>query len=240
MRKSKWTAITIWTVILGVLSVGFAGCVKSNSVSTNTVATFVSAMNLAPYAPSTEIYLNGSKSTVAIPPGGYTTAYSRLNPAIYDVQFKVAGSDSLLAQIPASLYDSVRFYTLILYNRTAGGAASAVKIADDFSNITTASGFYRFFNMCPDAPNVDLYLNTTKSESSRSIADNVGYQSLNLFKPLNPASYNIQVKLAGTDSVLATMNDFNPAAANAYTLFFSGKVNSTTNPLAVKVLRAVY
>lgn len=240
MRKSKWTTIFYLTVILGVLSVGFTGCAKSSSVSTNTVATFVTAMNLAPYAPSTEIYLNGSKSTVPIPSGSVITAYSRLNPAIYDVQFKVAGSDSLLAQIPASLYDSVKFYTLLLYNTTPNGVAKAVKISDDFSNITTASGFYRFFNMCPDAPLVDLYLNTTLSEPNRAVADNVSRNNLNLFKEVDPASYTLKVKVAGTDSVLATMTDFNPAAANAYTIFFSGKVNSTTNPLSVKVLRAVY
>ncbi|MHA4807693.1 DUF4397 domain-containing protein [Flavitalea flava] len=240
MRKNKWTAAIYWTIILGILGLGFTGCAKSSSTSTNTVATFVTAMNLAPYAPSTEIYLNGSKSTVAIPSGSYLNGYSRLNPAIYDIQFKVAGSDSLLAQIPASIYDSVKFYTLLLYNTTVNGTAKAAKIADDFSNITTASGFYRFFNMCPDAPLVDFYLNTTVSDPNRAVADNVSRTSLNLFKPVNPASYTLKVKVAGTDSVLATMTDFNPAAANAYTIFFTGKPNNTTNPLSIKVFRAVY
>lgn len=200
-------------------------------------------MNLAYYSPSTEIYLNGTKLTVPVSAGSYSSSYFRVTPGTYDTQFKVAGSDSLLFDIPASPYDSAGFYTLILYNNTTGGPSKAVKITDDFSQVAASNANYRFLNMCPDAPVVDLYFNTTAVQTYRSVADNVGNQVYNIFRPTAPGTFTVQAKKAGTDSVVATLNNFTLSPQTVYTIFLSGKPGSTSNPsslISLNVVRASY
>src|SRR5258708_30036014 len=157
MAKSKQRGIFYGVLILGLVTLASTGCLKTGGINSNNTnaVTYLTVMNLAPYAPSTEIYLNGTKATGPVAPGSYSSSYAHLIPATYDVQFKKSGSDSLLAEIPSSSYDSLGFYTLILYNDSVQGSAKAVKIHDDYSSVTMGSTYYRFINMCPSLPYVD-------------------------------------------------------------------------------------
>lgn len=224
-------------VIGGFLALVLAGCTKTGSSSTSTPVTYVSVMNMAPYAPTADIYLNGSLASQSggIAPGKYSLQYGPLQPGSYSVQFKKTGADSLMAQLPASVFDTSGFYTLLLYNNAGSTQAQAAKIKDDFSMTTATNANYRFFNLSPDAPLVDLYLNNTLTLSYRSTADNIYDPSLNAFLSLAPTSYNIKVKVAGKDSVLASA-DVTLLQGGVYTLFLAGKSNN----LSVNVLQAAY
>lgn len=196
---------------------------------------------MAPYASSAEVYFNGDKKTSAIVPGSFSTTYGRITPGDYAVTFKVAGSGDTLSTIQADTYDSLGFYTLVLFNR-ADSTLGAMKINDDFSDLSLSNANYRFFNFCPDAPAVDLFLNTTIMQSNRHTADNEGSGAYyyNAFQQIAPGGYSVTVKKAGTDSVIATVPSVNLQAAAAYTIFLSGKAGSTSNPISASVLQAAY
>lgn len=242
MRKRKRLGGFCWVVILILLIGELAGCSKSASPpnSSNNPVTYLSVMNLAPYTPSTEVYLNNVKGTVAIPAGGYSNSYAHLSPGSYDVKFKVAGSDSVLAGIPASDYDSMSFYTLILYNDSLHGRAKAMKIADDFSGVTINNTYIRFLHMCLELPAVDLYLNNSKTLGNRTVTDNVSNHAFNNFQSVTAGYYNLQVKKAGTDTVLGNLNNISLSAGNAYTIFLSGSATNGLDPISLNILRAVY
>lgn len=242
MRKSHQQFS--WSLIcLLILAAGGVGCAKNGvPVGNGPVSTFVSVMNLAPYAPTVDVYLNDTLVSPlgGIPPGGYSTQYAPLKPGVYDVKFKKTGTDSLIDEIPASSFDTTNFYTLILYNtQPGGGVAQAIKIHDDFSMVSPASANYRFLNLSPDAPRVDLYLDSTISQNGRTPADNAANVSLSTFQPIAPATYNLQVRLSGTDSVLASLNSVNLTAGNVYTIFLSGK-DQSSNSLSINVLTEIY
>src|SRR5260221_7454993 len=114
-------------VILAFVIGGLSGCVKSGSSYTSNnssnAITFVTIMNLA--STSADIYFNGTKaSSNALPSGFFDQRYEQLLPGAYSVQFKVAGKDSVLAGISSSLYDSLHFSTLILYNNAGSTAVN--------------------------------------------------------------------------------------------------------------------
>jgi hypothetical protein len=241
MRKSQQQFF--WSLIfLIVLEAGGAACTKSGVSVTSAGVTYVSVMNLAPYAPTVDIYLN---DTLVSPPGGiptgdYSTQYGRLKPGTYDVKFKKTGTDSLIDEIPASSFDTTNFYTLVLYNtQPGGGPAHAIKIHDDFSMVSPASANYRFLNLSPDAPRVDLYLDSTISQTGRTPADNASNLSLSTFQPIAPSTYNLRIKLSGTDSVLASLNAIPLTAGNVYTIFLGGK-DQSSNSLSINVLTEIY
>jgi hypothetical protein len=204
---------------------GSFGCSKpQESINANPIS-YVSIMNLAPYGGAIDIYLNGTQVSPAggILPGQFSTEYGQLKPGSYTVDFKVTGTDSLLYELPASLFDTSTFYTLVLYNTAPGGpAVQATRILDNFSQVNDASAYYRFFNMSPDASSVSLYMNGTVAQAGRSPADNVASQVFDQFQALASGDYTLQVQNSSTDSVLATQTSYTFASGSIYTIFLTG------------------
>jgi len=242
MSKRKHQGIFYGMVLMVLLTAGLAGCSKTGTSITTTAVTYVSVMNMAPYAPATDIFLNGTLSSPVggIPTGAFSAKYGPLQPGNYDVVFKKAGVDSLLAEIPSSLYDTTQFYTLILYNNPGSPAAQVVKINDNFSTVSNYNANYRFFNLAPDAPKVDFFLGTTVAQPGRSSADNVTDPTFNAFQQVPAAAYSLEVKVAGVDSVLASIPSQNLLAGGVYTIFLTEKKNGTANNFAVNILTASY
>jgi hypothetical protein len=242
MGNSQCAKILLGACLL-ILSAGWAGCLKTNSTlppGNGSKSTYILLMDLAPYSPPAEVYLNDVKSTPAIPAGTYSSAYAHIVPGSYDVKFKVAGGDSLLSEIPSSPYDSMSFYTLLLYNDSIKGPAKSARIIDNYSSVTTGSAYYRFIHMCPEEPAVDLYLNGTLMQHNRALADIFTNQANTWFQPMTPGSFSLQLKKAGTDSVIYSGSNIGLVAGNAYTLFLSGSANSATNPISVGILTSAY
>ena len=242
MSKTKLVRNFFWLLGVVMISGVFASCLKtgSNTTTNNTNISFITLMNMAPYSSSTEVYFNGDKKTPTITPGSYSSSYGQVTPGSYDIKFQVAGSDSLLSELPASYYDSLGFYTLILYNPTASSAVSSMKITDDFSTLSQTGANYRFFNLCPDEPVVDMYVNTTAVQTGRSTGDNAYSSYYNSFVPLTAGGYSVQVKKAGTDSVIASLPSVTLQPGNAYTFFLMGSIHNSSNPVALAMLQAAY
>ena len=238
MRAGNFFRVSVVVLVIGISSSCMKTGTGTNQNSNN--ISFITLMHMAPYSSSMEVYFNGDKKTSAIAAGTFSTSYGQVPPGIYDIKFKVAGSDSVLSSLPASTYDSLGFYTLILYNTQGGTNLGSIKINDDFSNLSLSGANYRFFNFCPDAPAVDLYMNTTPVQQGRSVADNANSYYYNSFQAVTAGGYSLQVKKAGTDSVIATASSANLVAGAAYTIFLSGSTHNTSNPVTLNVLQAAY
>ena len=240
MRTNQRAGMIYRGIFLTFMVASLAGCVKTGSGSTtsNNIS-FITLMNMAPYTGSTEVYFNGIKQTSPVAAGSYTANYGQLPAGAYDIQFKVPGSDSVLSELPSTAYDSLNFYTLILYN-TADSQVRSVKINDDFSTLSTTSANYRFFQLSPGIPAVDLYFNSSNTQSGRNLADNASYGFYNQFQPMTPGAYTIEARKAGTDSVIASVTSVSLAAGSPYTIFLQGSSKSTTNPISLKILLASY
>jgi hypothetical protein len=228
-----------WSSIILALFAGGAGCVKGGATVNTTPKSYVSVLNMAPYSSSVDIYFNG---TLVTPSGGvvpeqFSTEYGQLIPGSYTVDFKKAGTDSLFVELPVAAYDTNTFYTLVLYNTQPGSSAvQAARIEDNLSQINTSSAYYRFFNMSPDAANVNLLMNGAVAQPNRTPADNINNQSYNQFLAVSPGEYTLQVENAISDSVLGTQSNYPFAAAYVYTIILMG----TSKGMSVTVLPVVF
>jgi hypothetical protein len=231
-----------WAEFWAILALCSAGCAKNGSNVTTNPVTYLSVIHGAPYAGLANVYLNDTLITSAngITPGTYSPKYGTIRPGSYDVKFEETGTDSILAEIPASAFDTLTFYTLLLYNNAGGGAAYAVKITDNFSQVNNSSSYVRFFNLCPDVPNVDLYFDSLQVQAGRSTADNVSNGVFNQFQAATPGTYTITVKVSQTDTVVVSALNIKLLAGNAYTIFSTE--NRATNPVTfeLNVLQAAY
>ena len=224
-----------------ILVFGWAGCSKTGSSLTINPVSYLSVINEATYSGAVNVYLNDTIATQQpISAGTFSPQYGTIRPGNYAVKFVGATVDTTLGQVAQSLFDTLNFYTLVLYNPpAAGSAAQAMKIWDDFSSISTANANYRFFNLCADYPSVDLYFNNTLVQPGRTTADNAGNQSLNSFLAVPPGNYTMTVKMAGTDSVVATINA-GMLQGDVYTVFLGGNTKSRTTPVQINLLQASY
>lgn len=244
MGKRKFQGVSYLLAFMAIAT-GWAGCSKTglSSITPNTQSsTYVVLMNMAPFAPSTEIYLNDIKSTSAVAPGNYSTSYEHLVPGNYDVKFKVAGSDSILGDLPASSYDSFSFYTLILYNTdTIHKATQAIKITDDFSSVTGTYAYFRIFDLCPDLSSVDVYLNGQLYQSGRTPADiAVTGTQFTSFQPAASNTFTLSVTNHGSTAVIAHLDNGYFSVGNAYTVILSGSAGNANFPINLHILNASY
>lgn len=231
--------LLLQTTLLVLAAALFAGCLKTAETTPPRPQTYISILHMAPEGPAVDIYLNGTKSSSsAMPAGTYFIRYSQVDPGIYSIDFKKDGSDSIVASIPADVYDSLAYSTLLLYNDPGGNGVDAIRIQDDFSQFNVDKAHIRFFHLSPGLMPVDLYLGTTKIATGRQYADNVYSIYNNQFTHQEPNYYNISVKKAGTDSLI-TQTTVNLQAAQAYTILLNGLPGESGDKgLAIDVLTA--
>jgi hypothetical protein len=217
-----------------------SGCSKAGSTTTVSAVTYLSVIQGAPISGAANVYLNDTLITnTAFSPGTFSPKYGTIRPGSYSVKFKKAGTDSLFDQLLASPYDTLNFYTLLLYNNSTDKAAHALKIFDDFSAISNNNkAYYRFFNLAPDLPSVNFYISGTLAQSNRTPADNAVNNQLNTFTAFASGPTVLTVKNASTDSVLVSSPGLTLNSGTPYTIWITG--TKAQNNLSINVLQAQY
>lgn len=241
MRRST-RKFTFLAVLLSFVLFLQMGCAKTGTSLVTSPVTYLTLINAAALSSNVSVLLNDTAATVTggIAAGEYSQKYGPVRPGTYDIKFVAASSDSLLTEIPSVVFDTLNFYTMIVYTVPHTGAVRAVSIQDDFSTLSSTQANYRFFNLCSTHPQVDLYLNSTLLQQGRTTADNATNFSLDGFQTTTPGTYTITAKVAGTDSVIVSRGNVPLALGNAYTIFLSGIDGSSSNPLLINVLQASY
>jgi hypothetical protein len=229
-------------LILGVLafvSVALNGCIKNSASSTSAPKTYISLLHLAPWAPAVEVYFNDKQASSAIAAGTVASSYSALDPGVYTIGFKKAGSDSVVASLSTSLYDTSQYSTLLLYNIDSTHVGAA-KIADDYSVLSNDRSYIRFFHLAPEIDDVDLYVDGALVSSGRSYVDNVSIGYYNQFSAITPGTVNLVVKKSGADSVIANLGSVPLSQGNAFTIYLRGKKSGTgLNAIGIDYLQSV-
>jgi len=226
------TNILRWSLSITAVTVLLSSCLKSTDGPPPPAQTFLSIMHLAPTGPSLDVFFDNTKvSNTPFVPGNVTAAYNPVDKGIFSIKFKKAAVDSLVADVGQEQYDSLTYYTIFLYNLLTDGPVRAIRIKDDFTEVLSnlTKPYYRFFHASPNTGAVDLYIDTDKIQSGRVHADNAPNVTLNKFLGTAVDVHNIQVKLAGTDSVIASQNNVYLEAGHAYTFFLKGLDGGTGN-----------
>ncbi len=240
-RMIKHTYKTIIGVLF--LSAVLTGCLKKSDVAYDEVKTYLSIMHLASSAPAAEVYINNNRETNSLNPGSVFQYYAGTSPGQLEIKFKKASTDSLIAAMPVTYYDSLRFYSIILFNDPQNTrAVRAIRIEDDFSGVKADQTSLRFLNMSPDIASVSFSINDELVSADRMNADIANNAYLRSFQNYLPGNYTIRAKLAGTDSVLV-QTSAQLTSGNAFTILLQGVSNNTGNlanssKLKLVVLRA--
>ena len=126
-------------------------------------------------------------------------------------------------------------YTLFLINKPA--TPQILSVNDTLNVPQSGSANIRFINLSPDAPAVDFAVN-----GGAVISGNKMFKSYSSFNPLTGnQSYSFVVRQAGTNTILATLNNVAINSGFTYTFWLGGLVAGTTanDKLSINIINNV-
>lgn len=216
----------LFNIILIGVGLFFASCEKQALELTAQSSATMAFIHAAPGAPTVDVLVddllsNGSRrlSYGAVSAGGGTGnggAYLPIAPGSRTI--KVSPDSGKTNVINASLqFDALKAYTVVAYDTLlASGTPTlrAVQLTDDLTVPTGTNVHVRFLHLAPLAPAVDLTLLRTSAATPDSVTlTNRTYlgatpnaAALSTFAPIPGGTYTLRVKLAGTQTVVATFN----------------------------------
>jgi Domain of unknown function (DUF4397) len=114
----------------------------------------------------------------------------------------------------------------------------AAVVSDNLGTPASGKAHVRFFHFSPNAPAVDIAVaGGPVVFSNRKFNDQSTNASLANFSPLDAGTYNLEVRLAGTNTVVLPLPNITLTSGKIYTVFAKGFVEGTgTQALGAQVI----
>jgi hypothetical protein len=185
-----------------------------------TPQTQIRVVHASPDAPAVDLWINGIQIALAAP---YKTIspYAKGPANLYNFKVVPAGGTVDQAVIDADLnlfYNKT--FTLIALNKVA--SIEALFLTDDNTNNPNAARV-RFVHASPDAPAVDI-----KVAGGPFLFQDIEFKEVGDYIEVPTVTTDIEVRVAGTDTVALTIPSVALVAGNTYTVFAVGEVGEGT------------
>ena len=205
------------------LSLFLVSCSKDDNDDVKEQAQ-VMVVHASPNGPAVDVRINNAValSAVAYPAN---SGYTAVNAGSTNIKVSPAGTTTYVIDANVDLAANTN------YSVFAVDSVSKIKAAVVTDNLTApAAGksHVRFFHFSPNAPAVDIAVTGGPVLfANRSFNDQVANTSLANFTPVDAATYNLEVRLAGTNTVVLAVPNVPLTAGKIYTVFAKGFVTGT-------------
>lgn len=220
-RFSKLKKLFLYSAVLTSISVGFTACSDDEETTptpTNTSAK-VMVVHASPDAPGVDLLVDNSKvNTTALAFLG-NTAYLSVNAGTRNIKVNAAGTSTTVinADVP---FTAGKNYSLFAVDSLK--KISAVLVEDDLTAPASGKAHVRFIHLSPNAPAVDVAL-----AGGNVVWGDYEFKDGSTFAPLDAGTYNLEVRLAGTTTVVLPLPGIVLQAGKIYTVYAKGFVGGT-------------
>jgi hypothetical protein len=171
-------------------------------------------VHASPDAPAVDVWLDGSLaiSNLAF---GEASDYANLPAGEYDVVVVPAGEEE-----PRVIEATLTLSPGQNYTVAAIGLLEDIQALVLMDNITVpaaGTAHVRFVHLSPDAPAVDVAVT-----GGDVLFGNVAFSGFTDYSPVPASTYNLEVRLAGTDTVALPLPGVNLEEGTVYTVFAMG------------------
>lgn len=185
----------------------------------------IRAVHLSPDAPAVDIWVDGSK-VISDLEFGEVTDYLRVpfsrGQDTYNIQVVPAGQTSPVV-INANLKARpLRDYTIVAADRLAN--IQPIVIEDHRLVRPVFKSAVRFVHTSPDAPAVDIAV-----QNGPVLFSNVVFTDVEDYLKVAKGTYDLEVRLAGTTTVVLSVDDVSLMRGKMYTIFATGLVSPGTD-----------
>lgn len=179
----------------------------------------VMVVHASPDAPGVDLLLDGAKVNTTPLEFPNNTGYLQVDAGDRNVKVNVAGTASTV--IDATLnYAADQYYTVFAVDSVSN--ISAIRLDDDLAAPAPGNAHVRFVHLSPNAPAVDITLT-----SGTVVFGNKAFKEFTPFTPLPAGSYDLQVRLTGSSTVVLDLPGIALQDGKIYTVFAKGFVGGT-------------
>jgi LPXTG-motif cell wall-anchored protein len=175
----------------------------------------VRVVHASPDAPAVDIWVNGSVAFSNAPFQGITD-YAALEPGSYNVQVSPTGATE-----PIVIDADLDLATQTDYTVVAVGTLENIEplvLIDNNSAPEAGKAHVRFVHASPDAPAVDIAV----ANGGPVLFSNVSFKGTGDYLPVDAGTYDLEARLAGTDTVALSVPGVMLEDGNVYTVFAMG------------------
>jgi hypothetical protein len=218
MKRMLFQSLGIM-VMMGVLT----SCSKEDDVMAPATAR-VMVVHASPNAPAVDVRVNNgvALSNVAYPAN---SNYSSIGAGSTNIKVSPTGSTNYVIDATVDLKSNMN-YSVFAIDSVA--KIKAAVVTDDLTAPAAGKAHVRFFHFSPNAPAVDIAVTGGPVVfSNRMFNDQATNNALQNFTPLDAGTYNLEVRLAGTNTVVLSLPNVMLTAGKIYTVFAKGFVGGT-------------
>jgi len=180
----------------------------------------VRAVHASPDAPAVDILVDGAPAFVNVPFQA-VSAYATLPPGSYNLKVVPTGATTPVVIDADVTLEAGQDYTVAATDRLAN--ITPLVLLDDNRAPATGSAHVRFVHASPDAPAVDIAV-----AGGPVIFGNVAFGEVSAYAAIPAGSYDLEVRLAGTSTVVLPLPGVTLAAGQVYSAFAMGLVGDGT------------
>lgn len=202
-----------------VLCTSLVACSKDDDNDVSNANVMV--VHASPNAPAVDVRINNNValSNVAYPTN---SNYNDVPGGVTNVKLSPAGTTTYVIDANVNLEEN-KTYSIFAIDSVS--KIKAAVVADDLTTPASGKAHLRFFHFSANAPAVDIAVTGGPVVfANRSFNDQAANLSLAGFTPLNAGSYNLEVRLAGTNTVVLSLPGVMLAEGKIYTVFAKGFV----------------
>ena len=187
-------------------------------------------VHASPDAPGVDIFVDGQGPAVSNLTFPANTGYVALNSGTRNVKVNVANTSTTVIDANLDL-DPNGAYTVFAIDSVS--SIEPLVLVDDLSSPAAGKAHVRFVHLSPDAPAVDVAL----AGGGAVVFGNVAFKQFEGFTPLDAGTYNLEVRVAGTGTVVLPLPGIMLDAGKIYTVFAKGFVTGTgTQALGAEII----
>jgi hypothetical protein len=175
-------------------------------------------VHASPDAPGVDLLVDGAKVGANLTfPGN--TGYLQIAAGQRNIKVNVANTATTVIDANLNLAQD-KFYSIFASGAVANLAPLVLE--DDLTAPAAGNAHARFIHLSPDAPAVDITLT-----DGTVVFGNVAFRQNTAFTPLPAATYDLQVRVAGTGNVVLNLTGITLEPGKIYTVFAKGFVGGT-------------
>jgi len=146
----------------------------------------------------------------------YNTGYLPVTAGMRNVKVNVTGTATTVIEADLDLMKNM-YYSVFAVNEVAN--IEPLVIGDDLTMPASGNAHVRFIHLSPDAPAVDI-----TTTDGTIVFGNKSFKEYSDFLPLGSGTYDLQVRLQGTDTVVLDLPGIMLEDGKIYTVFAKGFV----------------
>ncbi len=193
----------------------------------------VRVVHASPDAPAVDVWVNGAVAFSNAPFKGITD-YAALEPGSYNVQVSPTGATE-----PIVIDANLDLATKTDYTVVAVGMLENIEplvLMDNNSAPAAGKAHVRFVHASPDAPAVDIAV----ANGGPVLFSNVAFKGTGDYLPVEAGTYDLEARLAGSDTVALSVPGVMLEEGTVYTIFAMGLASGEPALTAVPSVDASY